>query len=88
MFALVDQWRASGATKKAFCDEQEINIHTFSYWVTKRRRVDSGEPAGGFINVDVSGLADSAPVRITYPNGVVVSCPANLPLIGQLIRLA
>jgi len=86
MFALVDQWKASGVTKKAFCAEQAINIHTFSYWVTKRRRAD--HPSGGFAAVDTSGAWLSDTVTITYPNGVVVSCPANLPLISQLIHLA
>lgn len=89
MFALVDQWRASAVTKKVFCEEQGINIHTFSYWVAKHKQAGSNSKAtSGFVGVDVSGSADSAPVRITYPNGVVVSCPAEPALIGQLIHLA
>ena len=88
MFALVDQWKTSGVTQKAFCAEQGINTHTFSYWVAKHKQIGSGKPAGGFVGVDVSGLVESPPVRIAYPNGVVVSCPANLLLIGQLIHLA
>lgn len=47
MFALVDQWRASAATNNAFCDDWEMNIHTFSYFVTKRRLVNYGGPTGG-----------------------------------------
>jgi hypothetical protein len=35
MFALVDQYTASGMTRKAFCSEQGINIHIFSNWVAK-----------------------------------------------------
>jgi hypothetical protein len=85
MFALVEQWKASGVTKKAFCAKQNMNIHTFDYWVAKRRRAD--QPSGGFAVVDIEGVRPSSPVTITYPNGVVVSCPASLPLISQLIRL-
>ena len=86
MFALVDQWKSSGVTQKAFCAEQNINNHTFSYWVAKRRRAD--QTTGGFVAVDVAGSGLSDQITITYPNGVVVSCPANPPLIGQLIHLA
>jgi len=86
MFALVDQWKTSGVTKKAFCAEQAININTFSYWVAKRRRAD--QPSGGFDAVDVSGAGPSDRITITYPNGVVVGCRADLPLISQLIHLA
>lgn len=87
MFALVDQWQASGAIKKAFCDEQGINIHTFSYWVAKRRR--AGSPSGGFATVDVSEVQPAGRLTITYPNGVAIRMDvANLPLISQLIHLA
>ena len=86
MFDLVDQWKASGMTKNTFCAEQDMNPHTFSYWVAKRRRAD--QPSGGFAAVDITGSEPSERVTITYPNGVVLSCPVNLPLISQLIHLA
>ena len=88
MFALVEQWKSSETTQQQFCAEHDVKVSTFAYWVAKHKRAGSGDLAGGFVNVDVSEPADSAPVRITYPNGVVVSCPADLPLISQLIRLA
>lgn len=88
MLALVDQWRASETTQKQFCTDHDLTASTFAYWVAKQKRAGSGEPAGGFVGMDVSGPAGSAPVRIAYPNGVVVSCPANPALISQLIRLA
>ena len=88
MFALVGLWKTSKMTQKQFCAEHDLKVSTFAYWVAKHKRADSGEPAGGFVGVDVSGLAEVASVRIAYPNGVVVSCPANLPMISQLIHLA
>ncbi len=88
MFALVDQWKASSVTQKQFCAEHDLKVGTFAYWVAKHKHASGGESAGGFIEVDVSGLAGSAPVHITYPSGVVVSCPANPALISQLIHLA
>ena len=89
MLALVDQWKSSETTQQQFCTEQNLKRSTFAYWVAKHKRASSNsESMGGFVEVDVSGPAGSSPVRITYPNGVVVSCPANPALIGQLIRLA
>jgi hypothetical protein len=87
MFALVDQWKSSESTQKQFCTEHDLKVGTFAYWVAKHKHAGSENPAGGFAEVDVSGPAGSAAVCITYPNGVVVSCPASLPLISQLIRL-
>ena len=88
MLALVDQWKTSQTTQKQFCTEQNLKRSTFAYWVAKYKQAGSGEPTSGFIDIDVSGPASSAPVRITYPNGVVVSCPAEPALIGRLIHLA
>ena len=89
MFSLVDQWKSSETTQQQFCAEQNLKRSTFAYWVAKHKRASSTkESMGGFVAVDVSGPAGSAAVRITYPNGVVVRCPANPALIVQLIRLA
>lgn len=88
MFALVNKWKISDKTQKQFCAEHDLKVGTFAYWVARHKQAGSEKPAGGFVGVDVSGLAESTPVRIAYPNGVVVSCPANLPLISQLIHLA
>lgn len=92
MFVLVEQWKASRQTQKQFCAEHNLKPSTFAYWVAKHKQAGCGEPAGGFIPVDTSGSANPPAggplVRIAYPNGVVVHCPANLALIGQLIHLA
>ena len=88
MFALVGQCKTSKKTQKQFCAEHDLKVGTFAYWVAKHKQACSGKPAGGFVGVDVSRLSESSPVSIAYPNGVVVSCPANLLLISQLIHLA
>lgn len=88
MFSLVDQWKISDMTQQQFCTEHDLKVSTFAYWVAKHKKAGSGNSDGGFVGVNVSGLAESTPVCIAYPNGVVVSCPANLPLISQLIHLA
>jgi hypothetical protein len=34
-----EQWRASGKTIKAWCEEQKISLHVFYYWRTKFKSV-------------------------------------------------
>ena len=36
-YALVEEWRLSGSTKRAFCQQRALNTHTFGYWVKKFR---------------------------------------------------
>lgn len=87
MFDLVEQWKASGMTQKAFCQQIELKVATFAYWVAKKKR--SEEPAtGGFALVDLTGAPSGRQVEITYPNGVrLLVGHEDLALIGQLINL-
>ena len=88
MFSLVDLWKASKMTQQQFCAVHDLKVSTFAYWVARHKQAGTEKPANGFVGVDVSGLDEAALVRIAYPNGVVVSCPASLPLISRLIHLA
>jgi len=87
MFDLVDQWKASGKSQKAFCHDHDMKPGTFGYWVGKKKR--SEEPAtGGFALVDMTGAPSGRQVEITYPNGVrLLIGHGDLALIGQLINL-
>lgn len=88
MFALVELYRQSGKSRRAFCLEHGLNPSTFRYWV--RRDQKKPEPSGGgFLPVNVSGPAFKAgSVEICYPNGVRISVPiGDSTLIAKLIRL-
>jgi len=86
MFALVDQWKESGQTQKAFAEQAGIKAATFAYWVGRKKRSEQGS-RGGFARVDVSGGATGR-LEIHYPNGVKVSAEQwDLKLISQLIAL-
>ena len=84
MFELVNHWRESGLSRKAFCAQIGITLSKFSYWVTKSKREAT---SGGFIP-----LADTADkgevIALIYPNGVKVEVNGgNLSLLSQLIRI-
>ncbi len=85
MFALVEQWKQSGKTRKEFCRDREVNPATFAYWVSKWKSRNS--PAQGFARVDLSE-GQGRKVEITYPNGVrLCTDDPDLALISRLIKL-
>ena len=88
MFALIDQWRASGQRRDEFCRQHQIKVSTFSYWVTRKNRADKEHP-GGFVRIETSGSSPSQDlVEIIYPNGVRLSVAGtNQSLISRLIRI-
>jgi len=87
MFALIDQWRASGQRRDEFCRQHQIKVSTFSYWVTRKNRADKDNP-GGFIRIETSGSSPSQDlVEIIYPNGVRLRIGGvNRSVISSLIR--
>lgn len=83
MLALVQTWRASGLSKKAFCARHHIKSGTFSYWVAKEKSL---RDTPGFVRLDTS-LPDT-PYQITYPNGVKLQIPGtDLAMLSRLIHL-
>ena len=35
--SVIDEWRDSGLTQKSFCQQRDINLHAFGYWIKKFR---------------------------------------------------
>jgi len=54
---LIDQWQESGTTKKAYCNEHQINYATFISWIhpkkKRRKSVKDMEATSGFIPVHI-----------------------------------
>lgn len=70
MVKLIDLWRSSGGSKKTFCLEQGINIHTFTYWVEKLERTKFVlEEPSGFVRL-TSGLCI---LELRFPKGATVA---------------
>jgi len=59
----VSQWRGSGQTQKAFCEQQGIALSTFQWWRAKLSRSPKFPAAVSFVPVSVdagSGVRDCA----------------------------
>lgn len=90
MFKLVDQWRSSELSRDEFCRHHQINVSTFNYWITRKKKADISESGStGFVRVDPGACCSSAEViEMVFPNGVLVRVgPANRSQIGELLRL-
>ena len=69
MAKLIAAWRSSERSKKSFCTEQGINIHTFTYWIEKleSRKRELEEPA---VFVRLSPGFEG--VALKFPKGATV----------------
>jgi hypothetical protein len=45
MFFLIEQWKGSGLSQKAYCRQQNLSYHVFHYWY-KVYRDEKGEDSG------------------------------------------
>lgn len=98
MYAIVRRWEKSGLKQKDFCKAEGINFYKFKYWRTQLKNgtrpfqtVDKPKSdKSGFITVAVeNNKATFAGVQIQYPNGVLITCPANTDKkqLRELIKL-
>ena len=87
MLALVDEWRGSGQSQKAFATARNIKLFTFRYWIQRRDKAEKQAVAKhSFVQlspVSVPGII------IRYAGGTSLELPANTPLhvVRQLINL-
>jgi len=83
MLSMVDDWKASGLTQKAFSALHGIKVATLRYWIARSK--ESEVP--GFIPIASSSSNGSERIEIIYPTGVRLMVDNDLALISQLIRL-
>ncbi len=74
MFPIIEEWRDSGLTKQAFCEQKGIAKSVFFYWHKKYKEENS---SGGFLSIEVSKPFRGSFIEIQYPNGIVVRLPGQ-----------
>jgi hypothetical protein len=80
MYPLVERWQASQKDKKSFCEEEQINLHTFVYWLKKYNRTkkeQSTSAVSDFVELQVDNrfVTEATSLvfaEISYPNGVAL----------------
>ncbi|MFH0895793.1 MAG: IS66 family insertion sequence element accessory protein TnpB [Bacteroidota bacterium] len=81
MFRLMEEWKASGKSKKQFCEEHTIAQHRFFYW--QKRYNEQNDPQGqSFVPVKTGKKNESISsyIEIHYPNGVRLHLPSGTGL--------
>jgi hypothetical protein len=81
---LVSVWQTSGQTQKEFAAANNINLHTFKYWLYKIRGEQAG--VGSFIRLDHQMFPE---LCLRYPNGVELLVPAQTSpsLLRELVKI-
>ncbi|NOG31685.1 IS66 family insertion sequence element accessory protein TnpB [Halomonas sp. TBZ9] len=91
----VTEWQASGLSGMAFCKQQALTYHQFSYWRQKLLASASAtkEPAAGFATVAYpnTGTAkeiDSTGLAVSLPGGITITGlhAGNVALLGDILR--
>jgi hypothetical protein len=87
---LVEQWRHSGQSQKAFCREHELNYDQFVYW--RRKLAQPVEAAAqratsALVPVTCTPLATGQGLSLRLPNGMELRglTQDNLPVVQQLL---
>jgi hypothetical protein len=91
MYPLIRAWLQSNQSKTNFCADQNLNIHTFNYWLTKMQSQQTpGAAPNGFIALQVDEpLQRAAEIQILYPNGNKISFTVGTPVfyVKELLEL-
>ncbi len=99
MFLAVELCKESGLSQKDYANQEGLSVHTFKYWVNKYNAHHNPKPKKNTptkkkenfipIQVDNNKSTIMSGLEITYPNGVKLSCPANMEInqIKTLIQL-
>lgn len=70
MFALIENYRTTGISGKAFCKERNLSYNTFIYWV-KKHRLKNEISANGFVPLKIKEKQTVSPgnCEIIFPDG-------------------
>jgi hypothetical protein len=65
MFSLIRKWQNSEINQKDFCNQHEITLHAFYYWLRKYKQAHA-RSENGFVLVEIEPLGNY------YSNGVLI----------------
>ena len=89
----IQQWQKTDQNQSAYCHEQNLNYHRFTYWrrkiagQTTKKRKPVNHPA--FVPVQASSPFTPADLSLTLSNGTILQgiTSGNLPVVKQLLNL-
>lgn len=90
--ALIEEYRKSDETERAFCRRHDLNMTTFRNWKYRqgsapvRRPTKAVAERSNFVEV-ITAPRDQAPVRIRLGDELSIDCPRDMS-IDEVARLA
>ena len=89
---LVEAWRGSGQTQKAFCRENDLRYDQFAYWQRKLSPRDGGNrqwPSSALVPVSLASREAAAGLSLVLPNGMELRglTRDNVPVVQQLLAV-
>ena len=87
---LVEQWRHSGQTQKAFCRENSLNYDQFVYWrrkLAQTAKASVQRATSALVPVTCTPSATGQGLSLLLPNGMELRglTQENLPVVQQLL---
>ena len=88
----LDDWLDSGLSGTAFCKQNELTYHQFTYWRNKLSKADqdSSQTRGpaGFARVANLPDARGSELTLTLPSGIAITGlhAGNLDVLGAILR--
>ncbi len=84
MRIVVDNYNASGQTRRAFCDANNLSVTTLEYWIYRFKK-QTAAPTAGFVKLAPAAASDLI-LEIHYPNGVFIKTSSAMDVVRQLIH--
>ena len=85
----VEQWRESGLSKMAYCQQNSLVYHQMVYWSSKStRETDVAKGASNdFIAVSVTPTLAHSGLSVRRPNGIAIEGidERSVALVGKLV---
>lgn len=72
MFLLVEQWKESGISIKAFCEQNSLRYHAFHYWFKRYKQESSPEEVKHVftpIKIQPAPIVSSPFAEVIFPAG-------------------
>jgi hypothetical protein len=71
MFSIIEQWRQSGLTQKAYCIQNNIAYHVFHYWYKcyRDKRATSVNRQSSFVQLQVNPDLSVAAIELQLGDG-------------------
>ena len=87
---LIETWRRSGQTQKAFCRERGLRYDQFTYWRRKFAQGDADQEqrtSSALVPVTCTPAATAPGLSLVLPNGMELRGLTldNVPVVQQLL---